>query len=188
MRLLIMGPPGAGKGTQAKGIAEHYSIPAISTGDMFRANVTEGTPLGLEVKRIMEAGGYVGDDVTNAIVSDRLAHADAEAGFLLDGYPRTVPQVGALDALLAEQNFELDHVLSLTVDVDQLVERLLKRAETEGRADDNEEAVRTRMDIYQQETAPLLALYRERGLLVSVDGLGSVDEVAQRIFAALDDH
>lgn len=188
MRLLIMGPPGAGKGTQAKGIAEHYGIPAISTGDMFRANVTEGTPLGLEVKRIMDAGGYVGDDVTNAIVADRLAQDDAESGFLLDGYPRTVAQVGALDELLAERDHELNHVLSLSVDVDQLVDRLLKRAETEGRADDNEQAIRNRMDIYAQETSPLLDLYRERGLLVSVDGLGSVDEVAQRIYAALDAH
>ncbi len=188
MRMLIMGPPGAGKGTQAKGIAEHYKIPAISTGDMFRANVTQGTPLGVEVKRIMDAGGYVGDDVTNAIVADRLDQADADAGFLLDGYPRTVAQVGALDELLGARDQALNHVLSLSVDVDQLVERLLKRAETEGRADDNEEAIRARMDIYSKETSPLLDLYDQRGLLVSVDGLGSVDEVSQRIYAALDAH
>ena len=188
MRLLIMGPPGAGKGTQSKGIAKHYEIPAISTGDMFRANVTQGTPLGLEVKRIMESGGYVGDDVTNAIVADRLAEDDAKNGFLLDGYPRTVAQVGALDELLGEQKTVLNHVLSLGVDVDQLVDRLLKRAETEGRADDSEEAIRKRMDIYSQETSPLLDLYKERGLLVTVDGLGSVEEVSERIFAALDAH
>lgn len=188
MRMLIMGPPGAGKGTQAKGVAEHYGIPAISTGDMFRANVTDGTELGLEVKRIMDSGGYVGDDVTNAIVADRLAQDDAEAGFLLDGYPRTIPQVGALDELLAERDHPLNHVLSLSVDVDQLVDRLLKRAETEGRADDNEEAIRTRMDVYNKETSPLLEIYRGRGLLVSVDGLGGVDEVSDRIYTALDAH
>lgn len=185
MRMLIMGPPGAGKGTQAKSIAARYAIPAISTGDMFRANVTQGTPLGLEVKRIMAEGGYVGDDVTNAIVADRLAEPDTENGFLLDGYPRTVAQVSALDTLLAERGSGLDVVLVLTAEVDELVSRLRQRAVIEGREDDTEDAIRVRLEKYRVETAPLLELYRERGLLIEVDGLGAVDEVSARIDAAL---
>lgn len=186
MRLLIMGPPGAGKGTQAKKIAEHYGIPAISTGDIFRANVSEGTPLGLEAKRIMDEGGYVSDEITNGIVANRLVEEDAAAGFLLDGYPRTLPQVEALDAMLSENGHQLDHVISLQADVDEIVARLRKRSEVEGRSDDSDEAIRVRQQVYRDETAPLLDVYRERGLLVEVDGLGSVDEVADRLFAALD--
>ena len=185
MRMLIMGPPGAGKGTQAKGIAERYAIPAISTGDIFRANVTQGTPLGLEVKRIMAEGGYVGDDVTNAIVADRLGEPDARDGFLLDGYPRTLGQVEALDALLAERQQALAAVIVLGADTDELVTRLLKRAQTDGREDDTEAAIRVRQATYAAETAPLLDVYRQRGLLVEVDGLGSVDEVGERIAAGL---
>nr|WP_156610830.1 adenylate kinase [Auraticoccus cholistanensis] len=184
--MLIMGPPGAGKGTQARAIADRYAIPAISTGDIFRANVSQGTPLGLEVKRIMAEGGYVGDDVTNAIVADRLAEPDAREGFLLDGYPRTLAQVEALDALLAEQQAALDAVVVLTADTDELVARLLRRAETDGREDDTEDAIRVRQAKYTEETAPLLDVYRQRGLLVEVDGIGTVDEVGQRILAGLD--
>lgn len=187
MRLLIMGPPGAGKGTQAKAISEHYGIPAISTGDIFRANVTAGTPLGLEVKRIMDSGGYVGDDITNQIVADRLVEDDCEPGFLLDGYPRTPAQVEALDGILAEAALPLDAVLSLKVDVDEVVERIRLRAETEGRTDDTEEAVRIRQQKYLEETAPLLDVYARRGLLVEVDGLGEVGDVSKRVFAALDE-
>jgi adenylate kinase len=185
MRLIILGPPGAGKGTQAARIAEHLGIPAISTGDIFRANIKNETPLGLQVKEILASGGYVSDDVTNAIVEDRLAQDDCARGFLLDGYPRTLAQVEALDGMLAAHGATLDHVLELTVDDDAVVDRLLKRAASEGRADDTEDVIRERMAIYHRETKPLSDTYRERGLLVEVDGLGQVDEVTNRILAAL---
>jgi adenylate kinase len=185
MRLIILGPPGAGKGTQAARIAEHLGIPAISTGDIFRANIKNETPLGLQVKEILASGGYVSDDVTNAIVDDRLAQDDCARGFLLDGYPRTLAQVEALDTMLGNHGAALDSVLELTVDDDAVVARLLKRAQLEGRADDTEEVIRERMAIYHRETKPLSDTYRERGLLVEVDGLGEVDEVTSRILAAL---
>jgi adenylate kinase len=185
MRLIILGPPGAGKGTQAARIAEHLGIPAISTGDIFRANIKNETPLGLQVKEILASGGYVSDDVTNAIVEDRLAQDDCARGFLLDGYPRTLAQVEALDGMLAAHGATLDHVLELTVDDDAVVARLLKRAESEGRADDTEEVIRERMAIYHRETKPLSDTYRAHGLLVEVDGLGQVDEVTGRILSAL---
>ncbi|HPF81223.1 adenylate kinase [Nostocoides australiense] len=187
MRLIIFGPPGAGKGTQASRIAARYGIPAISTGDIFRANIKNETPLGLQVKEILASGGYVSDEITNAIVADRLAQEDCAPGFLLDGYPRTSDQVYALDAMLAERGGELDAVLELTVDEDEVVDRLLKRAETEGRVDDTEEVIRERLAIYRRETAPLAAIYLERGLLVQVDGLGEIDEVSERIGVALDE-
>jgi adenylate kinase len=186
MRLLIMGPPGAGKGTQAKAIAEHFDIPAISTGDILRANVAEGTPLGLEAQRIMAEGGYVGDDIMNGFVADRLAEDDCAKGFLLDGYPRTLPQVEAVDEILERAGVELDAVLSLRVDVEELVSRLRKRAESEGRDDDSEQAIRVRQQKYLDETSPLLDVYRDRGLLVEVDGVGEVGDVTKRIFDALD--
>lgn len=181
-----MGPPGAGKGTQAKGVAAHYGVPAISTGDMFRENVKNQTELGKQVSKIMEAGGYVPDEITEAIVRDRLAQADAQPGFLLDGFPRTPHQVKALDGILAETHQRLDAVISLACDDEILIARLLKRAEIEGRADDNEETIRNRMAVYRRETEPLLAEYRSRELLVEVDGIGSIDEVAERITKALD--
>ena len=142
MRLIILGPPGAGKGTQATQIAEHYGIPAISTGDIFRANIKNETELGLQVKEILASGGYVSDDITNAIVEARLAEDDAAGGFLLDGYPRTTAQVTALDAMLAKGDHSVDKVLELVVDDEVVVQRLLKRAELEGRADDTEEVIR----------------------------------------------
>ncbi|MBP6997692.1 MAG: adenylate kinase [Phycicoccus sp.] len=185
MRLIILGPPGAGKGTQASRIAEHAGIPAISTGDIFRANIKNETELGKQVKEILAAGGYVSDDITNAIVADRLAQADCEPGFLLDGYPRTLAQVHALDALLAERGRPLERVLELVVDDDVVVERLLKRAEIEGRVDDTEEVVRERMAIYHRETKPLSDAYRAHGLLVEVEGDGPIDEVTARLVAAL---
>jgi adenylate kinase len=185
VRLIILGPPGAGKGTQAARIAENLGIPAISTGDIFRANIKNETPLGLQVKEILASGGYVSDDVTNAIVEDRLAEDDCAPGFLLDGYPRTLAQVEALDGMFATQGSSLDHVLELTVDDDAVVARLLKRAESEGRADDTEDVIRERMAIYHRETKPLSDTYRERGLLVEVDGLGEVGQVTGRILAAL---
>jgi adenylate kinase len=185
MRLIILGPPGAGKGTQAVRIAERLQIPAISTGDIFRANIKQQTPLGERVEKILASGGYVPDEVTNEIVEDRLSWDDARDGFLLDGYPRTAGQVEALDAMLAKSGHRLDGVLELTVDEDAVVERLLKRAETEGRADDTEEVIRERQTIYRKETAPLAQHYGDAGLLVQVDGMGAVDEVTDRIVAAL---
>ncbi|MBE7324960.1 adenylate kinase [Nocardioides sp. Y6] len=186
MRLIIMGPPGAGKGTQAAFIAQRYEIPAVSTGDIFRANVSQGTPLGLEAQRYMDAGEYVPDEVTNSMVRNRIAEEDARGGFLLDGYPRTVAQVAELDGMLADAGLELDAAVVLTVDRDVIVERLLHRATIEGRADDTEEVIRRRQEVYEEQTAPLVDLYRGRGLLVEVDGLGEVDEVTQRVFAAID--
>jgi adenylate kinase len=188
MRLLIMGPPGAGKGTQAIKIAEHYGIPAISTGDIFRALQTADTPLARQVRAIMESGGYVSDEITNEIVADRLAQPDCTSGFLLDGYPRTLQQVQTLDDHLTGTNRPLDAVISLEANTDEVVARLLKRAEKDGRADDNEETIRVRLQVYADQTEPLLDVYRSRGLLVEVDGLGDVDEVSERVFAALDAH
>ena len=185
MRLILMGPPGAGKGTQAKIVAERLSVPAISTGDIFRANVSEGTELGLQAKSFMDAGDYVPDEITNGMVRDRLAQPDAADGFLLDGYPRTVDQVEELDQMLARRGAKLDAVVVLTVDDEELVQRLLKRAQTDGRTDDTEEVIRHRQDVYNEQTAPLLAVYAGRHLLVEVDGMGPVDEVTSRIFAAL---
>ena len=187
MRLIILGPPGAGKGTQAGRIAEHYSIPAISTGDIFRSNIKNETELGKQVKQILASGGYVSDEITNAIVEDRLGQEDASGGFLLDGYPRTPAQVEALDGMLQRQGASLDKVLELVVDDEMVVERLLKRAEVEDRADDTEEVIRERMALYHRETEPLASEYAERGLLVQVDGAGEVDEIARRIVDALAD-
>lgn len=185
MRLIILGPPGAGKGTQAARVADAHGIPAVSTGDIFRSNIKNGTDLGNQVKAILDAGKYVPDEVTNAIVRDRLEQEDARQGFLLDGYPRTTAQVEELDRMLAAQGHELDCVLELTVDGEEVVQRLLKRAETEGRADDTEEVIRHRQEVYVEETAPLAKVYDERGLLCRVDGMGDVDEVTARIEQAL---
>lgn len=180
-----MGPPGAGKGTQAVKVAEKLSIPAISTGDIFRANVSEGTPLGIEAKRYMDAGEYVPDEVTNSMVRNRISEPDAAAGFLLDGYPRTLAQVDELDGMLATTGTEIDLVVVLTADQDELVARLLQRAQIEGRADDTEAVIRRRQEVYLEQTEPLLQVYRNRGKLVEVDGMGSVADVTARLFAAL---
>lgn len=185
MRLIILGPPGAGKGTQAGRVAKAHGIPAISTGDIFRSNIKDGTELGRQVQEILSAGRYVPDEVTNAIVRDRLQQPDARAGFLLDGYPRTAAQVAELDAMLAESGAALDVVLELTADTDEVVQRLLRRAHTDGRDDDTEEVIRHRQEVYLEETAPLARLYSERGLLRRVDGMGDVDEVTTRIEQAL---
>jgi adenylate kinase len=186
MRLLIMGPPGAGKGTQAQRVAGHYEIPAISTGDIFRAMKTSDTPLARQLRAIVDSGGLVSDEITNAVVAERLTESDCVAGFLLDGYPRTLQQVEALDDFLASSGQSLDAVISLLADIDEVVDRLLKRAEVEGRSDDTADTIRRRQAIYLRETEPLLDVYRDRGLLVEVDGLGAIEDVSARLFAALD--
>lgn len=184
-RLLIVGPPGAGKGTQSARLMATFGIPDISTGDIFRANIRNQTPLGLEVKAIVDSGDYVPDSLTNAIVTARLEEDDAVGGFLLDGYPRTLDQVAYLDELLASKGQALDAVIQLVADQDEVVARLRKRAIDQGRADDTEESIRHRQDVYARETAPLIAVYKERGLLIEVDGLGEIDDVTERISAGL---
>jgi adenylate kinase len=181
-----MGPPGAGKGTQAKVVSQKFGIPAISTGDIFRMNVASKTALGVEAQRYMDAGEYVPDEVTNAMVRDRIGLDDARPGFLLDGYPRTLAQVKELDTMLDDYGVALDSVVSLTVDRDELVGRLLQRAQVEGRADDTEEVIRRRQEVYEEQTAPLISVYRDRGMLLEIDGMGEVEKVTQRILAGLD--
>jgi adenylate kinase len=185
VRLLIIGPPGAGKGTQAAKLAEIYGIPAISTGDIFRANIKDGTELGKQVQAIVESGSYVPDSLTNDLVRDRLLQPDVSGGFLLDGYPRTTEQVEELDRILGQAGARLDAVVQLVADVDEVVERLRKRALVEGRADDTEEVLRHRQEVYADQTAPLIDVYAGRGLVVAVDALGEVDEVTERIVTAL---
>ena len=184
-RLVLLGPPGAGKGTQAARLAERLGVPAISTGDIFRANIKGGTELGRTAQEYTARGELVPDEVTNAMVRDRLAQPDAARGFLLDGYPRNTAQVGELDAILEADGRALDAALEITADADVVVERLLKRAEIEGRADDTEPVIRRRLDVYAEQTAPVSGLYAERDLLVRVDGIGEVDEVTERLLAAL---
>jgi adenylate kinase len=184
-RLLLIGPPGAGKGTQAERLALAFEVPAISTGDIFRYNVTNKTELGLEAKSFMDAGAYVPDSLTNAIVADRLKEPDAASGFLLDGYPRTTDQVAELDRLLDAEGTQLDVVVLITADTDEVVTRLLKRAAEQGRADDTADVIRHRLDVYAEQTAPLIDVYSARGLVVTIDGLGAVEEVTERILAAL---
>ncbi|GAA4417885.1 adenylate kinase [Georgenia halophila] len=184
-RLVLLGPPGAGKGTQAARISERLRIPAISTGDIFRANVAEQTDLGQRAQRYMDAGEYVPDEVTNAMVRDRLGQADAARGFLLDGYPRTDEQVAELDDILAAAGTSLDAVVEITADTDEVIGRLLNRAQEQGRTDDTEPVIRRRLEVYTEQTAPLAETYARRGLLVRVEGLGTVDEVTERIMDAL---
>jgi len=185
-RLVLLGPPGAGKGTQASALADRLGIPAISTGDIFRANVAGGTPLGLEAQAYMDRGDYVPDSVTNAMVRSRLAEPDAKVGFLLDGYPRTPDQVVELDTMLTEAGEAIDAVLEITAPTDEVVRRLLLRAADQGRSDDTEDVIRRRLEVFTEQTAPLAAAYRERGLLRQVDGIGTVPEVTARLLAALD--
>jgi len=185
MRVLFMGPPGAGKGTQAALLAQHLGIVHISTGDIFRANVSQGTPLGVRAKSFMDKGEYVPDDVTNDMVRDRLTQPDAQAGFILDGYPRTVAQVLELDGMLADAGEQLDAVIELTADTDELVQRLSKRAQEQGRTDDTPEVIRRRLEVYADATAPLLSLFAERNILTAVDGLGAIDDVTARLVTAL---
>ena len=183
MRLILMGPPGAGKGTQAKYVAARFGIPAISTGDIFRANVSRGTPLGVEAKKYMDAGEYVPDEVTNRMVRNRIDEPDAEPGFLLDGYPRTLAQVEELDGMIGHTWHKLDAVVVLTVDEEEVVQRLLRRAQVEGRADDTEEVVRHRQEVYRSATRPLLDYYQD--ILVTVDAVGEISEITERALKAL---
>ena len=184
-RLLLIGPPGAGKGTQAVRLSESYGIPAISTGDIFRSNVKNETELGRLAKSYMDAGNNVPDEVTNALVRSRLAEADAQGGFLLDGYPRTVDQVHELDEFLASDGAALDAVVEIVADAEETVARLRRRASEQGRSDDTDEVVRHRLEVYARETAPIISLYEDRGGVVKIDGHGSIDEVTDRIIAAL---
>ncbi len=184
-RLVIMGPQGSGKGTQAARLAEVYGVPAISTGDIFRANIKGGTELGRLAQEYSSKGELVPDEVTNAMVRDRLAAEDVAAGFLLDGYPRNAAQVAELDAILGDLGVALDVVVELTADRDELLARLRRRAEIEGREDDTEDVIARRLDIYAEQTAPLTDAYGTRGLLVRVDGIGEIDDVTRRILDAV---
>lgn len=183
--MLIIGPPGSGKGTQAGRISERLGVVAISTGDIFRENVKQKTPLGIEAKKFMDAGDFVPDSVTNSMVRDRLAADDVQDGFLLDGYPRTAAQVKELDDILRENDLDLDVVLQLTADDEELVKRLLGRAELDGRSDDKEQVVRHRLGLYHDQTEPMVSRYEDRGIVTKVDGTGSIDEVTERVMTAL---
>ncbi|MEE0655027.1 adenylate kinase [uncultured Bifidobacterium sp.] len=186
MRLLIMGPQGVGKGTQAALLATHYDIPAISTGDIFRYNIKNKTPLGLEALSYTDKGELVPDELTNTIVKDRLAMDDTVNGWILDGYPRNAAQVDALDAMLAELGQTLDAVVALEAGRDVLLDRMAKRAKEQGRSDDTPEVIAKRLETYEKETAPLLDVYKERGLLITVDGVGEVEAISQTIIEKLD--
>ena len=179
MRVVLLGPPGAGKGTQAQKLAEKLGVPQISTGDLFRKNISEGTPLGLEAKRYLDAGDLVPSSLTNALVEDRIAQPDAADGFLLDGYPRSVEQAQALDEMLTKHDTKLDAVVEFQVSEEELLQRLMGR----GRADDTEEVIHNRMNVYRDETEPLLEYYRNN--LKTVDAVGALDEVFQRALQAL---
>ncbi|MFJ4210418.1 adenylate kinase [Paenarthrobacter sp. NPDC089675] len=185
-RLIIMGPPGSGKGTQAEHIARHFAVPAISTGDLFRTHVREGTDLGAEAGRYMDRGEFVPDHVTTAMLRERLEKDDAGAGFLLDGYPRTVAQVGALDDLLAVRKQSLEIVLALAVSDDDLIGRMLQRAREQGRSDDTETVIQRRLELYREETQAVIAAYSQRGILISVDGSGDRDSITANAIAAVE--
>lgn len=185
-RLLIVGPQGSGKGTQGVRVGEAFGVPVVSTGDVFRANVAEQTELGQQVKAIIDGGDLVPDELTSAVVRDRLSQADAAEGFLLDGYPRNLAQVMHLDEFLEGRDESLDAVIALIVPREESLSRLTARATEQGRADDTEEAIATRLGIYERETAPILDVYGTRGVVDEIDGVGSLDEVTARIFAALE--
>jgi adenylate kinase len=206
MRLVLVGPPGAGKGTQAVFLAEHYSIPHISTGDIFRANLKAGTPLGQEAKGFMDRGELVPDSVTNAMVKDRLTHDDVANGFLLDGFPRNVVQAEVLRAILAEQKSPLDAVLELNIADSEIIERLSSRLTCRGcgapapataqacaacggelyqREDDKAEVIARRLEVYNEQTAPIISFYRSEGLLITISATGAVAEITERATTAL---
>jgi adenylate kinase len=184
-RLLIVGPQGSGKGTQGSRIGELFGVPAISTGDVFRANIKDETDLGREVKAIIDAGDLVSDELTFAVLRDRLNEGDTGEGFLLDGFPRNLAQVRLLEEFLAERSEPLTAVIELDVPRDISIERLSERAREQGRTDDTEEGIANRLAIYERETAPILQVYRDQGVVDRIDGVGSLDEVTERIVSAL---
>lgn len=188
MRLILLGPPGAGKGTQAKALVEAYGIPQLSTGDILRAAIAAGTPMGLEAKAVMDRGDLVSDTIVNGIVSERLDAEDAREGFILDGFPRTIAQADALGDMLAEKGMSLDAVVEIKADEDELVRRIVNRAHETGgaRADDNESVVRNRLRVYREQTAPLVAHYRKQGRLETIDGMAPVEAVTATIRQVLD--
>jgi len=187
MRLILLGPPGAGKGTQAKILLEAYGIPQLSTGDILRSAIAAKTTLGLEAKAIVDRGDLVSDAIVNGIVSERLDAEDCKPGFILDGFPRTIAQAEALDEMLVDKGVKLDAVIEIKADADELVRRVIQRARESGgaRADDNEEVLRKRLGVYQEQTAPLVAYYAEEGLLKTVDGMAPVEQVTAAIKAAI---
>ncbi|MBW8311946.1 MAG: adenylate kinase [Rhizobium sp.] len=185
MRLVLLGAPGSGKGTQASRLREHLQVPHISTGDLLRAAVKAGTPLGLQAKAVMEAGGLVSDEIVLGMLEERLTAGDTGNGFILDGYPRNLAQANALDALLGKLHQPMDIAIQLDVDTELLISRLAGRAQVEGRADDSPEAVRNRLKVYNEATAPVVDYYRNAGRLACLNGVGAMDEVFQRILEAL---
>lgn len=187
MRIILLGPPGAGKGTQAKLLVEKWGVPQLSTGDILRSAIANKTPIGLAAKEIMDRGDYVSDEIVNGIVSERLDGEDCRNGFILDGFPRTIPQAEALDRMLAEKQMALQAVVEITADANELVGRIQKRARDGGvaRGDDNEDVLRKRLEVYREQTAPLVDYYRRRGLLKTVDGMQPVNEVNAAIERAV---
>ena len=185
MRLVLLGAPGSGKGTQAARLKDHLQVPHISTGDLLRAEVAAGTALGLQAKAVMERGDLVSDDILLGMLEDRLSRPDVAGGFILDGYPRNLAQADALGQLLTRIGQPMDHAVQLEVDTDLLVERIANRAKEQGRQDDTPEAVRNRLNIYNDVTAPVIEFYRQRGMLKVVDGEGAMDEVFTRIVEAV---
>ena len=185
MRLVLLGAPGSGKGTQATRLKEHLQVPHVSTGDLLRAEVAAGSKLGLEAKQVMDRGHLVSDEILLDMLEGRFARPDTANGFILDGYPRNLAQAAALDELLARIGQPMDFAVQLDVPTDLLVDRIAGRAKAEGRADDSPESVRTRLDVYDSQTAPVIDFYRQHGQLTVVDGVGSLDDVFSRIVAAL---
>jgi adenylate kinase len=185
MRCVLVGPPGAGKGTQAQFLAAHYSIPHISTGDIFRANLKAGTELGIQAKAFMDRGELVPDSVTNDMVKDRLTHDDVANGFLLDGFPRNVAQAEVLRGILAEKNTPLHAVLEFSLADEEIIARLLQRAEIEKREDDKQDVIKRRLEVYAEQTAPIIAFYRNEGLLISISAVGSIEEITANAISAL---
>ncbi len=185
MRLILLGPPGAGKGTQAEILVKTYGIPQLSTGNILRAAMQAGTEMGLAAKEVVERGDLVPDEIVNGIVSDRLDQEDCKPGFILDGYPRTIPQAETLEAMLADKGMGLDYVIELTAEADILVARVINRSKESNRADDNPDVIRNRLNVYREQTAPLVEFYRGKGLLKSIDGMQSVEEVTAAIRRAV---
>jgi adenylate kinase len=186
MRLVLLGAPGSGKGTQATRLRDHYRVPHISTGDLLRAAVKAETPLGLQAKAVMESGGLVSDAIVLAMLEERLSQGDTDGGYILDGYPRNLAQANSLDGLLARLAQPMERAIQLDVDTELLVARLAGRAKAEGRADDNPESVRKRLQVYEEQTAPVIEFYRHQNKLTAVDGVGSMEDVFDRIVEALE--